>query len=97
MRGYYKLPIINYRIATHEGAASHRLASQVHAILLLTVEVVPDENKKQFIKLKRLIEDELSSLPNSLMVPVGLRNIRNSTAVKYIKLLLEIELKTIHR
>ena len=53
MRGYYKLPIINYRIATHEGAASHRLASQVHAILPMPVEVVPDENKKQFIKLKR--------------------------------------------
>lgn len=97
MKGYYKLPIINYRIATHEGYAVRRLASQANELLPMPVELVPDERKTQFVKLKKLIEGELDNLPRGVMVPVRLGNIRNSTAVKYIKLLLEIEDKTIEK
>lgn len=99
MKGYYNLPIINYRIATHEGAASRRLASQANELLPMPIESVPDECKKEFAKLKKLIEVTLDDLPknNGLMTPVRLVNIHNSTAVKYIKLLLEIEDKTIEK
>ena len=99
MKGYYKLPIINYRIATHEGAASRRLASQTNELLPMPIESVPAECKKEFTKLKKLIEDTLDDLPktNGLMWPVQLANIHNSTAVKYIKLLIEIEDKTIEK
>ncbi|PIP60217.1 hypothetical protein COX00_04120 [Candidatus Uhrbacteria bacterium CG22_combo_CG10-13_8_21_14_all_47_17] len=96
MKGYYKLPTINYRIATHEGTASRRLASQANELLPMPIESVPDECKKDFTNLKRLIEETLNNLPRNsgLMVPVRLANIHNSTAVKYIKLLMEIEYKT---
>jgi len=87
------LPIINYRIATHEGTANRRLASQTHAILPMPVKMVPDDCKKQFKKLKQLIDNELKKLPDGIW-PVRLGNMRNSTAVKYIKLLIEIEDKT---
>lgn len=94
IKGYYKLPIINYRIATHEGDAVRRLASQAHAILPMPIASVPNEYERQFAELKKLIEDELDRLPNDLMIPVQLGGIRNSTAVKYIKLLIAIELET---
>jgi len=99
MKGYYKLPIINYRIATHEGTASRRLASQANELLPMPIESVPDKCRKEFAKLKNLIEKTLDDLPknNGLMVPVRLANIHNSTAVKYIKLLIEIEDKTIKK
>ncbi|TSC93965.1 MAG: hypothetical protein CEN91_51 [Candidatus Berkelbacteria bacterium Licking1014_85] len=94
MKGYYKLPTINYRIATHEGNAIRRLASQANELLPMPVNLVPEEYKQKFAKLKQLIEEELDNLPDGVMFPVRLSNIRNSTAVKYIKLLLEIEDKT---
>jgi hypothetical protein len=94
MKGYYKLPHINYRIATHEGAAVRRLASQANELLPMPASMVPDECKKQFCKLKELIENEIGNLPKGVMVPVGLGGIQNKTAVKYIKLLIEIEYKT---
>lgn len=87
------MPIINYRIATHEGTANRRLASQVQAILPIPVDVVPKDCRKQFAKLKQLIDDEMGKLPDGIW-PVRLGNIRNSTAIKYIKLLIEIEDKT---
>ena len=94
MKGYYKLPYINYRIATHEGNAIRRLASQANELLPMPVALVPDENKKQFKQLKKLIEDEISNLPKGVMVPVSLGGMWNKTAVKYIILLIEIEYKT---
>ncbi|MFA6131512.1 MAG: hypothetical protein WC702_00375 [Patescibacteria group bacterium] len=65
----------------------------------MPIESVPDECKKDFTKLKTLIETTLDNLPkhNGLMTPVRLANIHNSTAVKYIKLLIEIEDKTIEK
>lgn len=99
MKGYYKLPIINYKIATHEGTASRRLANQIHELLPMPIASVPNECKKNFAKLKKLIEETVDNLPknNGLMVPVRLANIHNSTAEKYIKLLIEIEDKTIEK
>lgn len=93
MKGYYKLPIINYRIAMYEGTSNRRLASQAHAILPMPAEMVPGGCKKQFKKLKQLIDDELDKLPNGTW-PARLGNMRNRTAVNYIKLLIEIEDKT---
>jgi len=98
MKRYYKLPIINYRIATHEGTANRRLASQANELLPMPSKSVPDECKKDFSKLKKLIKTTLDNLPkNNSMTPVRLVNIHNSTAVKYIKLLIEIEDKTIEK
>jgi hypothetical protein len=91
MKGLEKLPLINYRMAIHEGDANRRLASQAWEISLLPNSLIPSRYRDQFAKLKLLIEQEINELPDSLMVPVRLGNIQRSTAVKYIKLLIEIE------
>lgn len=74
-----KLFDINYRMAIHEGNANQRLASEAEKILLLPPSEVPERYKNEFDKLSQLVEE-----------PIKLGNIRNSTASKYIKLLIDI-------
>jgi len=93
MKGYSleKVSDINYRIATHEEDANRRLASEAVKILLLPENVLPIEYRKEFSKLKLLIQSTIQSSPPGL-IPVRLGKIRKSTAVKYIKLLIDIQI-----
>jgi len=85
-----KLFDINYRMAVHEGDANRRLASEAIKILLLHLSEVPEHHKNEFNKLRQLIKETINGLPVSGMTPTKLKNIRNSTASKYIKLLIDI-------
>ena len=93
MRTYFvgKLFDINYRMATHEGDAKRRLASEAVKILLLPSSEVPESYRIQFLKLRALIEDSLQKAPIKGLTHRNLGHIHNSTAVKYIKLLLAIQ------
>jgi hypothetical protein len=93
MKTYFlgKLFDINYRIATHEGDANRRLASQAVRILFLPPDEVPDRYSAEFNKLKGVIEETFKSLPAPGLTPSRLRNIRNDTAARYIKLPLDIQ------
>ena len=93
MKGYFleKISNINYRMAIHEGNANRRLASEAIKIRLLPTHVLPPEYEKEFAKLRSLIESTIKSTTQGL-TPVRLGKIRNSTAVKYIKLLIDIQI-----
>jgi hypothetical protein len=86
-----KLGGINYSMAIHEGDANKRLASQAENIFRLSQIAVPEKYRKEFEKLHKLIEATLDSINFAGLTPVRITGIRNSTASKYIKLLLEIE------
>lgn len=87
-----KLSIINYRMAIHEGNANRRLASQAVEILYkLFPSEVPKEYLKRFDELIIKIEKTLDNIPQPGIHPMRIEGIRNSTASKYIKLLIEIE------
>lgn len=86
-----KLPIINYRIATHAGTANKRLASEANAINLIPIDSIPENYKKEFAKLRQLIEIELNNLPQECTIPVRIGGMMNRTSVKYIILLMSIE------
>ena len=85
-----KLFDINYRMAIHEGNANQRLASEAGKILLLPSSEVPERYKNEFNKLRQLIEETIRNLLAPGLTPTKLGNIRNSTASKYIKLLIDI-------
>ena len=89
-----KLSDINYRMAIHEGNANRRLASEAIKILLLPTSEVPDSFKKEFHKLRNLAKDTIKNLPALGLTPTKLGNIRNKTAAKYIKILIDIEENT---
>ncbi len=93
MKTYFlaKLFDINYRIATHVGDANRRLASEAVRILFLPPNEVPDKYEAEFNKLKNLIKETIKSLSAPGLTPSKLRKIRNSTAAKYIKLLIDIQ------
>lgn len=93
MKSYFleKLFSINYRMATHEGDANRRLASQAVKILLLPSSKVPHSYKKEFSKLRKLVKDTIRDLSSPGLTPTRIRGIRNRTAAKYIKLLIDIE------
>jgi hypothetical protein len=95
MLGYYlgKLAQINYQIAIHPENSNIRLTSQADKILVISTSTIPEQYRKQFIKLTNLID---ASYADAERMGVGLHlykllGIRNSTASKYIKLLLDIE------
>ena len=77
-------------MAVHRGNAKQRLASECRKILLLPIEEVPNQFISEYKEMIRLIKTELSYYPRGLDINnfVGKRN---STVVKYIKLLIEIE------
>jgi len=87
-----KLSIINYKIAIHEGDANRKLASQAVQILYkLFPSEVPKKYRKEFEELINLIEKTLNNIHQAGLHPARIEGIRNSTASKYIKLLIEIE------
>ncbi len=89
MKDYFigKLSAINFRMATHEGDANRRLASEAYKILLLPKTEVPEKYQKQFSELIQLIHLTIGRLPEKGLTPIKLGRIHNRTAVKYIKLL----------
>lgn len=92
MQNYFigKLSDINYSMAIHEGTANRRLASKALKIRLLSPTEVPDLYKKEFGKLIKLIDNTIKGLSSPGLTPTRLGNMRNSTASKYIKLLIDI-------
>ncbi len=92
MHNYFlgKLSVINYNMAIHEGNANRRLASQTAKLLILSRSEVPVIYLDQFDELMTLIDKTVSRVPAGL-TPIKLGTIQNRTAVKYIKLLMEIE------
>jgi hypothetical protein len=79
-------------MAIHEGDANRRLASQAVEIYhKLFQSDVPTEYKKEFEKLLDLIEKTLDSITQPGIHPARINGIKNSTAAKYIKLLIDIE------
>ena len=85
-----KLGVINYKMAIHPGTAKQRLASECRSILLLPEEEIPEQYVKEFCALKEMIKEELSHYPKGLPL-ANFVGKRQSTAVKYIDLLLRIE------
>jgi hypothetical protein len=85
-----RISIINYNMAIHEGNAKQRLASQCRNILLLPIEEVPERSLIEYKKLIGMIRTELSFYPKGLEITNFIGK-RNSTAIKYIKILIEIE------
>ena len=86
-----KLSDINLRMATHEGDANQRLASEAQKIILLPQNKIPTQYKNEFENLLGLAKTTVKKLPSPLMLPSKIRGIQNKTAVKYIKLLIDIE------
>jgi len=87
-----KLSAINYRIAVHEGNANKRLASEAPEILYkLGISFkgsIPKNREKEFSKFISLIERTIINAQGRIPVRIG--NIKNKTAAKYIKLLIDI-------
>lgn len=93
LKSYFsgKLFDINYRIAVHEGDANHRLASEAIKIKWLPSSEVPLKYKKKYDMLIALITNTIKGLPAPGLKPTRLRGIRNATAAKYIKMLIDIQ------
>ncbi len=86
-----KLSEINLRMATHEGDAIRRLANEAVNLILLPTTEVPLTFRQEFNKLKSLAQDTIKNLISPGLTPTRLCGIQNRTAVKYIKLLIDIE------
>lgn len=89
---YSKLFDINYRMATHEGNANQRLASEAYKILAQLApnyRLVPEQYKDRFAKLIALIKDTIAETEGR--IPIRIKGIQNKTATKYIKLLIDIK------
>jgi|SRR3989344_4423701 len=85
------LTLVNRNIAVHEGDANRRLASESTNIIRIDQNLIPSEFKKDFDKLRETIKKILAGITFSDREPYRLDGIRNTTAVKYIKLLWQIE------
>ena len=77
-------------MAIHKGDAKRRLASEAIKIPLLPSSEVPERYKNEFGKLRQLIGETIKNSPVPGSTPARLGNIRNSTASKCIKLLIDI-------
>ena len=77
-------------MAIHEGNANERLASEAIHVHLLPSNEVPDIYKKEFTKLRNLIDETIKKLSAPGLTPTRLGNIQNKTASKSIKLLIDI-------
>lgn len=97
-KSYYlnKLSDINYRISTHPGNASQRLASEASKILLISPDFIHEDYQKDYRLLISLIEETLRNLSVSGAVPSKLVNTNNRTSVEFIKLLINIQDKLEH-
>jgi len=93
MKQYFleKLFDINYQMAIHEGNASRRLASKATKILLLSPDEVSSLYREEFLKLHDIIKHTFKDLSAPGLTPIRLQGVGDRTAVKYIKMLLDIE------
>jgi len=93
MKNYFlgKLTDINYSMAIHDGNANRRLGRYAKKVLLLPRDNVPTKYLPEFDKLIQLIEETYRSNPEHGLTPVRIMSIRNSTAARYIKMLLDME------
>ena len=93
MSSYFigKLSEINYRIAIHEGNANQRLASEAGKLILLYPSEIPEVYRNDFIEFREILNETIQGLPSSGLIPTRIKGIRNRTAAKYIKLLIDIE------
>ena len=74
----------------HEGDANRRLAYQANDILAqLHIASVPEKYREEFTKFISLIDETVADAGGR--VPKRIMGIKNRTAVKYIKLLTEIQ------
>ena len=77
-------------MSLHEGDASRRLASQANDILAqLHLTNVPKPFRGDFKKFISLIDETVYDAEGR--IPLRIKGIYNITAVKYIKLLVEIQ------
>ncbi len=94
MNNYFlsKISNINYKMAIHEGDANRRLASQsVEILYKLFPNEVPSKYKEGFNELINYIEKTLKSIKQPGIHPIRIIGIKNVTASKYIKMLIDIE------
>ncbi len=85
------LILVNHNLAVHEGDANRRLASEATNILRIDQKIVPSQYLIDFIKLRELIKEKLAGITFSDREPYKIDGIRKTTAVKYIKLLWQIQ------
>jgi hypothetical protein len=85
------LKLVNRSMAVHEGDANRRLASESANIIRIDQNIIPSQDKKEFEKLIEIIKKTLAGITFSDREPYRIDGIRNTTAVKYIKLLWQIE------
>jgi hypothetical protein len=81
-------------MAIHEGDANRRLASQAYEILVQlspNMNDIPMKYRNDFNNLVSCIEKTIKNLPSPGLTPVKMHGIYNATAVRYIKLLIQIE------
>ncbi len=96
---YWKLFEINYNIQIHELSANERFCSQIDKILVQifesnifqTKESKKTKEYKLFMQMKKDIENTIKLL--NWRIPLRLKNRKNATAIKYIKLLKHLELE----
>ena len=84
-----KLSHLNYSVATHPGDAKSRLGSQATYLFLISIDVIPEHFKKDFNVLIKLIKDE--NQINSVGMGIRFLGKKNTSIVKFIKLLIDIE------
>ena len=84
-----RLSQLNYSVAIHPGDAKSRLGSQAKYVFLIHIDAIPEQYKKDFNVLVKLIKDENQTNP----VGMGIRfhGKRNAAIVKFIILLIDIE------
>ena len=78
-------------MAIHPENAIKRLASETHNILWLPSEYIPEQYKKEYAELINLLSDSVKSISVPGAIPSSLGKIRKDTAIKYIKLLFDIQ------
>lgn len=86
-----KLSDINYRMSVHQGDANQRLASEAKKLLLIPIKEIPDKYLDDFKDLLEKVNNTIRGQNNSGLTLVRISGIKNVTASKYIKLLIDIE------
>ncbi len=85
-----KLSDINYRIATHNSIAMERLSIEAHQIFLLPEQFIPKKYRNDFEKLIQQIKVSIKGIGGR--TPPRIKGIKNNKeAIRYIKLLIDIE------
>ena len=85
-----KLSDINYRISVHPDVAKKRISSEAVHILMLSDQYVPKKYHALFSKLIQILKENAFTMTNGPTF-YSLGAMHNETAVKYIKLLMDIQ------